>query len=103
MGGGAEKNEAEALAQPAKKRQVTLEELSKHRTPSDAWMTMKGTSCTYCDAAFTLRPRNMYAVCACAECAQFSASTVYSRFCFSSLSLLSLKHYINTTNTHFKI
>jgi len=42
MGGGAEKKEASSSAPSSQRRQVTLEELSKHRTPSDAWMTMKG-------------------------------------------------------------
>ena len=42
MGGGAEKKESGVAAQKNNRKSVTLEELSKHRTPSDAWLTMKG-------------------------------------------------------------
>jgi len=36
MGGGAEN------VQQQKQRKITLEELAKHRTPNDAWMSMRG-------------------------------------------------------------
>ena len=38
MGGGAEN----AMAGKATQRKITLEELSKHRTPEDAWVTYRG-------------------------------------------------------------
>ncbi len=42
MGGGAENKSASSVASNKGPRRITLEELSKHRTPNDAWLTMRG-------------------------------------------------------------